>query len=126
MFRILLISTLAFLSNPTPAVAEVYHPDPVGVTWAAAQNNGLPRWMAREMVETVRCESQFKHRARGDNGLSYGPAQLYKYGSELPAFYAMGYSNPDDWQEATDFMAKRWKQGKRNAWSCSVILFGRR
>lgn len=75
-----------------------------------------PTWVLRVLA----CETRgdlFKPDARGDNGASWGVAQLHAYGLR-PLFYQLGWTDPDDPAQATAFIAWAFANDLAHHWSC--------
>lgn len=70
---------------------------------------------AKEMTETIRCESRFHPDAVGDNGKSFGLAQIH-----LPAHPDVSKEQALDPDFSIKWMAAHWFQ--KRIWTCARIL----
>jgi hypothetical protein len=59
----------------------------------------------------------FNPYASGDGGNSRGPVQLYRYGGELPRFYAWGGTDVYSPYETIRFLDRELALGRGPAWS---------
>ena len=83
-----------------------------------ADEYGLSPSKARQMVATVRCESQFKTNAIGDGGKSWGLSQIHS-----PSWPMVSQDEAFDPNFAIDFMAQKFSIGKERLWTCWRILY---
>jgi hypothetical protein len=59
------------------------------------------------LVRTAVCESQMGYFRYGDRGHSHGPWQLNDRATGLlPHFYEVGYTDPYDYNQSTDYVAR--------------------
>lgn len=72
---------------------------------------------AQQMTDTIQCESRFNPNAVGDHGKSFGLSQIY-----LPAHKNITKEQALDPIFSIEFMAKSFKQGKQNMWTCTRLL----
>lgn len=68
---------------------------------------------AERMIEVIDCESDFNPEAVGDNGTSFGLAQIHR-----PAHPQYSLENIKDPKWAIDFMNEQWEAGRERMWSC--------
>ena len=88
----------------TAGVTEASNHDPVGSIHAAAQNHNVS---VAKMLRVAFCESRFDPLANGDNKKSHGLYQLSELPTGLlPHFYSVGYTNPYDAEEVSDYYAR--------------------
>ena len=96
------------------------------LVYEVAEEKGLTKAKAREMVETIRCESEFdpgvqsRHiRKDGTREKSYGLSQIH-----IPSWPEVKIEQAKDPIFAVTFMAKRFKEGKEDRWTCHRKLYG--
>ena len=68
---------------------------------------------AERVIQVIDCESDFNPEAVGDNGTSFGLAQIHR-----PAHPQYSLENIKDPKWAIDFMIKEFKLKHENMWSC--------
>lgn len=73
---------------------------------------------AEALLKTLECESKLNADARGDEGRSYGIAQIY-----LPAHPEISRAQALDPQWAIDWTAARFAEGKQGMWTCWRALY---
>lgn len=121
MHLFLALISLGFIASP-PAMVDQIKPLPYTeanapvIIEAYAVRYGIP---SGALVNTIRCESGFNAKAVGDQGQSFGMAQIH-----LP-------SHPDITREqaldpffAIDWTAQQFKEGNANLWTCYRNLYG--
>lgn len=70
-------------------------------------------------IDIALCEAPgLNPNAIGDGGRSHGLFQLYD-GGLLPDFYALGYNNPYDPQQSSEYSARHIAQNGVGPWSCA-------
>ncbi len=96
--------------------APLFENDPQATIDFWAKQYGVS---AYEMTETVRCESNFDPTAVGDNGHSFGAAQIYlpAHGPDSGRYVTKAEALDGDF--AVRYMASHWKTDK---WSCARNL----
>lgn len=72
---------------------------------------------ADELRATLSCESQMDIEAVGDEGTSFGIAQIH-----LPAHPDITEAESDDPSFAIAFMARQFSIGNAKAWTCARML----
>lgn len=73
------------------------------------------------MTSVVGCESSFNPKAVGDNGTSFGLAQIH-----LPAHPHITKEQAFDPYFALNFMASEMKAGRSWKWTCYKLLWSSR
>lgn len=81
----------------------------------AAQQHGLN---PIAFSKVIGCESNFDASAVGDQGTSFGIAQIH-----LPAHPDIATSSALDAEWSIDWMAQQWAAGHQGMWSCYHILY---
>lgn len=113
-----LVAILLAATPFTPAASA--HPAPEWIDEIIVDRvaaHGVPGWYWW-VWSTLHCESaHWRPRPVGAQG-ELGPAQLHPAG-KLPVFYRLGYSDPFDWFEATDFLVTQFIAGQSRHWSCA-------
>jgi len=69
-------------------------------------------------MDVIRCESEFNPNAVGDNGTSYGLAQIH-----LPAHPSVSKEEALDPKFAVGWMVQAFKEGKGSMWTCYRKLY---
>lgn len=82
-----------------------------------AQAHGLN---VNRFLNVIQCESHWNPNAVGDQGTSFGLAQLHNPVSDW-GITSTQAKNPE---VALPIMAKAWEDGKQRKWSCWTILYG--
>lgn len=110
------------LGTPTPVLAQNLPPVVYSTTTAPdiiaayAIHYGIP---AGPLVATLRCESRFYSNAVGDNGSSFGVAQIH-----LPAHLDVSKAQALDPLWSIDWAAREFAQGRAYQWTCYRKLYG--
>jgi hypothetical protein len=68
---------------------------------------------AKKMLNTMQCESSLNVSAVGDEGHSFGLAQIY-----LPAHKTITQAQAQNAVFASEFMAQEFSEGHQNEWTC--------
>lgn len=104
MFRFRITILVLLFTFLTPQSVWADNRDPVGSIYAAAQIHGVS---ATRMLGVAFCESRFNPLARGDSRHSHGLFMLNDLPTGLlPHFISVGYENPYDAEEASDYVAR--------------------
>lgn len=112
--RALLLAILSAALSAHPAAAGPLELEAI-VADRAAAHQVSPTWL----IATTNCETGGTWDATLiDQQGERGPFQLHPRG-ELIRFYQRGYSDPENWWEASDFAAARFSEGGAGAWSCA-------
>lgn len=69
------------------------------------------------MMQVIKCESGFNPKAVGDNGTSYGLAQIH-----LPAWPHVTVAQATNPEFAIKFMAEQMSRGNARAWTCYRMI----
>lgn len=72
----------------------------------------------KRYLAVIGCESQWITTAVGDNGTSFGLAQLHNPVTD----WGISIEEAKDPSVALPIMARAWQQGKELKWSCYKIL----
>jgi soluble lytic murein transglycosylase-like protein len=89
--------------------------DLVPLAKAVALKHGLNQEL---FMKVINCESSFNPNAVGDNGHSYGLAQI-----NLPAHPEVSKEQATDPNFALGWMANQWEQGRQDEWTCYRNLY---
>lgn len=84
----------------------------------AAKEHGLN---VKHFLGTIECESHWDFEAVGDDGTSFGIAQLH-YPSRDWGIATSSAFNP---KLSIDIMADSWSKGEARRWSCWKALYGK-
>jgi hypothetical protein len=99
---------------PVVAAPASRAPSPAALIHQRAAQYGVSgAWLER----TIWCESRFNPRAVGAAG-ELGAAQLHPRGL-LPRFFALGYTDPMNFDQAVTFTARMFSQGQSSHWTCA-------
>ena len=74
-----------------------------------------------QFLGTIQCESQWNTKAVGDNGTSFGLAQLHYPERD----WGLTVEQAETPQIALETMAIAWTKGLQLKWSCYRILFSK-
>lgn len=108
----------AILSVPVAVAAPLTKEDLIVLASTTARAYGLN---VDHFIKTIGCESQWNPEAVGDNGTSFGLAQLHYPSRD----WGIATSSAFDPYTAIQIMAKAWQQGFATRWSCYNILYER-
>lgn len=107
MTRLLLhgFALLVVLATAATARAEEFNSsDVLAAIDSASSTTGVAY---DHLYRVVHCEDpRLDPYAVGDRGTSFGPVQLHRGGNALPAFFAVGYSDPTNPYESIEFLAR--------------------
>lgn len=81
-----------------------------------AKKHGLN---VNHFLNVIQCESHWKPDAVGDNGTSFGLAQLHNPVTD----WGITAEQAKDPEIALPIMAKAWQEGKERKWSCWRIYY---
>lgn len=70
------------------------------------------------VIATLNCESGFNSKAVGDNGTSYGVAQIH-----LPSHPSVSKAEALNPFFAIDWTVQQFKEGKARMWTCYRMLY---
>lgn len=88
--------------------------------YTLADEYGLSPKKAKQIVETVRCESRFKVDAVGDGGKSFGLVQIH-----LPSWRGqITKQKALDPDYALEFITRKFSEGSPHLWTCWRLLYG--
>lgn len=102
--------------SPKPAVYETA--DYKNYVYAKAIDEGLSKYQADQIIAVIMCESTWNTQAIGDNGNSFGLAQIH-----MPSHPEITPSQATDGHFAIDFIVSQWAKGNQWKWSCYRILY---
>lgn len=123
MHFLLAVLFAGLLNIPSVALTPVAHADepPLStVDWQAyasttAKKAGLS---PVQLTRVIGCESNWVATSTGDNGTSFGLAQLHYPSRD----WGISTSTAFDEKTSIDIMVSAWKRGEQNRWSCYKIL----
>lgn len=120
MHFLLIFLALGF-GTPTPVLAQQLPPIVFSTSTAEdiitsyAIHYGIP---AQPLIKTLTCESGLNKDAIGDNGTSFGIAQLH-----LPAHPEITKAQALDPLWSINYAAKQFAEGHQKLWSCFNELY---
>lgn len=114
-FHALVMAVCLVVCGSTPALGQSRSDVIEIITERAAAHGVSAAWLIR--VASCETGGTFNPASRGDGGRSWGLFQLHERGLR-PLFYQMGYSDPDNAWEASDFAAWAFANGYSRHWSC--------
>lgn len=112
---------LVFLALAIPSpVLSVYFPVEDNSTTTIASyilaTSTVNHINGKRLLATLNCESGLDYLAVGDNGHSFGVAQIF-----LPAHKDITKEQALDWRWSIDWSVMQWKKGNQRIWTCYAL-----
>ena len=115
-----MVLVAVFLLLFTPSTASYKAPEPVKRSVDELISHYAEKYQVSEKVlhNVIKCESQYKEKAIGDGGRSFGIVQIF-----LPAHPSVSKVSALDPDFAIDFLAKNLSEGRGRLWTCWRKLY---